>query len=161
MYVNVQVLPVRCLGSFRSHLDNHSYVCKTRLNWAQTLRERRLKDEAVTPLREARDQREVKEKPTTNNRDHYRRSIRHYRHHYQYHQRLILRKCNKQETSYSLPFWGSVGPFPDVNDVWLYDSFVYFYRLDNADPLFALAIKPGFYLHHIQVTDHDPASGRL
>jgi len=25
--------------------------------------------------------------------------------------------------------------------------------LDNADPLFALVIIPGFYLHHVQVAD--------
>jgi len=30
--------------------------------------------------------------------------------------------------------------------------------VDNADPLFALVITPGFYLHHIKVTDQDPAS---
>jgi len=33
--------------------------------------------------------------------------------------------------------------------------------LDNADPLFALVITPGFYLHHIKMADQDPASGRL
>jgi len=39
-------------------------------------------------------------------------------------------------------------PFPAVN-------------LDNADPLFALVITPGFYLHHVEVADQDPASGSL
>jgi len=29
--------------------------------------------------------------------------------------------------------------------------------LDNADPLFALVITPGFYLHHVEVADQDPA----
>jgi len=33
--------------------------------------------------------------------------------------------------------------------------------LDNADPLFALVITPGFYLHHVEVADKDPASGSL
>jgi len=33
--------------------------------------------------------------------------------------------------------------------------------LDNTDPLFALAITPGFYLHHVEVADQDPASGYL
>jgi len=30
--------------------------------------------------------------------------------------------------------------------------------LDNANPLFALAITPGFYLDHVEVTDQEPAS---
>jgi len=35
--------------------------------------------------------------------------------------------------------------------------------LDNADPLFALMISPGFYPHHahVEVADQDPASGSL
>jgi len=33
--------------------------------------------------------------------------------------------------------------------------------LDNADPLFALVETPGFYLHRVEVTDQDPASGSL
>jgi len=33
--------------------------------------------------------------------------------------------------------------------------------LDNADPLFALVITRGFYLHHVEVADQDPASGSL
>jgi len=33
--------------------------------------------------------------------------------------------------------------------------------LDNADPLFAQMITPGFYLHHVEVVDQDPASGSL
>jgi len=33
--------------------------------------------------------------------------------------------------------------------------------LDNANPLFALVITPGFYLHHVEVADRDPASGSL
>jgi len=33
--------------------------------------------------------------------------------------------------------------------------------LDNADPLFALVIASGFYLHHVKVADHDPAGGSL
>jgi len=33
--------------------------------------------------------------------------------------------------------------------------------LDNAYPLFALVIKPRFYLHDVQVADQDPASGSL
>jgi len=32
---------------------------------------------------------------------------------------------------------------------------------DNADPLFALVITPGFYLHHVEVADQDAASGSL
>jgi len=39
--------------------------------------------------------------------------------------------------------------------------FVAVQTLDNAHPLFALVIKPGFYLHHLGVTDHHPASGSL
>jgi len=34
-------------------------------------------------------------------------------------------------------------------------------KVDNADPLLAHVITPGFYLHHIDVADQDPASGRL
>jgi len=33
--------------------------------------------------------------------------------------------------------------------------------LDNADPLFALVIAPGFYLHQIEGANQDPASGSL
>jgi len=33
--------------------------------------------------------------------------------------------------------------------------------LDNADPLFALVIKPSFSLHHVEVADQDPASGSV
>jgi len=29
--------------------------------------------------------------------------------------------------------------------------------IENADPLFALMITLGFYLHHIEVADQDPA----
>jgi len=31
--------------------------------------------------------------------------------------------------------------------------------LDNADPLFALVITPGFYVHQVEVADQNPASG--
>jgi len=31
--------------------------------------------------------------------------------------------------------------------------------LDNADPQFDLVITTGFYLHHVDVADHDPAKG--
>jgi len=31
--------------------------------------------------------------------------------------------------------------------------------IDNADPFFALMKTPGFYLHHVDVADQDPASG--
>jgi len=34
-------------------------------------------------------------------------------------------------------------------------------NLDKADPLFALAITPGFYLHHAAVAHQDPARGNL
>jgi len=34
-------------------------------------------------------------------------------------------------------------------------------NLDNADLLCALVKTPGFYLHHVEVADHDPASGSL
>jgi len=55
------------------------------------------------------------------------------------------------------------------NDIWLCDSFVIFIgrmpfmapTLDNADPLFALVITTGFYLHNVEVVDQDPASGSL
>jgi len=33
--------------------------------------------------------------------------------------------------------------------------------LDNTDPLFALVITPGFYLHYIEMTDQDIASGSI
>jgi len=33
--------------------------------------------------------------------------------------------------------------------------------LDNADPLFAQGIAPGFYLHRLKVADHDPARDSL
>jgi len=33
--------------------------------------------------------------------------------------------------------------------------------LDNADPLFALVVTPGFYQHHVEVADQDPARGSL
>jgi len=32
---------------------------------------------------------------------------------------------------------------------------------DTADPLFALAITPDFYMHHLEVVDQDPARGSL
>jgi len=51
------------------------------------------------------------------------------------------------------------------NDNWLYCNFVYFHwldpdanTLDNAHLLFAQLITPIFYLHHVEVTDKDPAS---
>jgi len=31
--------------------------------------------------------------------------------------------------------------------------------LDNTDPLFALVLTPGVYLHHVEVPDQDPATG--
>jgi len=31
---------------------------------------------------------------------------------------------------------------------------------DNADPLFTLVITSGFYLHHVEAANQDPASGR-
>jgi len=34
-------------------------------------------------------------------------------------------------------------------------------KIDNPDPLFALVITPGFYLHPVDVADQDPASDRL
>jgi len=33
--------------------------------------------------------------------------------------------------------------------------------LHNADPIFALVITSGFYLHRVEVADQDPASGSL
>jgi len=33
--------------------------------------------------------------------------------------------------------------------------------LHNADPLFALVMPPGVYLHHVVVADQDPASCSL
>jgi len=33
--------------------------------------------------------------------------------------------------------------------------------LDNADPLVALMVTPGFYLHHVEVADQDPDSRNL
>jgi len=33
--------------------------------------------------------------------------------------------------------------------------------LDNADPIFAQAITPGFYLHHAEMEDNHPASDSL
>jgi len=33
--------------------------------------------------------------------------------------------------------------------------------LDNADPLFALVITPGFYLHHVEVAKQHSAGGSL
>jgi len=33
--------------------------------------------------------------------------------------------------------------------------------LDNAEMLFAMVILPGFYLHHVEVVDQDPASDSL
>jgi len=33
--------------------------------------------------------------------------------------------------------------------------------LANADPLYALVIISGFYLHHVEVADQDPASDSL
>jgi len=54
------------------------------------------------------------------------------------------------------------------NDIWLYGSFLYFHWPDAlpganslSDPLFALVTTPGFYLHHVEVEDQDPASGSL
>jgi len=33
--------------------------------------------------------------------------------------------------------------------------------LDDPGPFFALVITLGFYLHHVEVADEDPASGSL
>jgi len=33
--------------------------------------------------------------------------------------------------------------------------------LGNADPLFAMVITPGFYLHHVGVADQDTTTGSL
>jgi len=33
--------------------------------------------------------------------------------------------------------------------------------LYNCDPLFALVMKPEFYLHHVEVVDQDTASASL
>jgi len=33
--------------------------------------------------------------------------------------------------------------------------------LDNANPLIALVITPGFSLHNVEVADQDPDSGSL
>jgi len=33
--------------------------------------------------------------------------------------------------------------------------------IDNPDPHFTLVITPGFYLHHVDMVDQDPASGSL
>jgi len=33
--------------------------------------------------------------------------------------------------------------------------------LDIVDLLFTLVVTPGFYLHHMEVADQDPASGSL
>jgi len=33
--------------------------------------------------------------------------------------------------------------------------------LDNVDPLFALVIAPGFYVHHLRVMNQDAASDSL
>jgi len=33
--------------------------------------------------------------------------------------------------------------------------------LDNAEPLFALVLIPGFFLHQVEVADQQPASGSL
>jgi len=57
------------------------------------------------------------------------------------------------------------------NDIWLYGRFGLFslaagwmpflvLTLDTADHLFALVIRLGFYLHHTEVADQDPAIGR-
>jgi len=47
-------------------------------------------------------------------------------------------------------------------------SFIYIGRmpfltptLDNAEPLFALLLIPGFFLHQVEVADQQPASGSL
>jgi len=54
------------------------------------------------------------------------------------------------------------------NDIWLYDSFFIFRdwmpflapTLDDADPdALRPGDTPGFYLHHIEVEDQEPASG--
>jgi len=33
--------------------------------------------------------------------------------------------------------------------------------IENADPLFAMVITPGYYLHYVEVADQDPVSGSL
>jgi len=33
--------------------------------------------------------------------------------------------------------------------------------LDNVDPLFALVITPGLYLHPVEVADQDPVKGSI
>jgi len=59
------------------------------------------------------------------------------------------------------------------NDICSYGRFVDFHwpdvlpqidnadQFDNADPLFAVVIKPGFYLHCVEVADQDIARDSL
>jgi len=47
-------------------------------------------------------------------------------------------------------FFISIGPIPCMVPT-----------IDNADPLFALVIKQDFYLHPVEVADHETASGSL
>jgi len=57
------------------------------------------------------------------------------------------------------------------NDIWLYMTVLFISigqmpflapAINNADPLFALVIEPGFQLHHVEVVaDQDSASGSL
>jgi len=54
------------------------------------------------------------------------------------------------ESSYLAVLFISIGRMPFLSPT-----------LDNANPLFALVITPGFYLHHVEVADRDPASGSL
>jgi len=66
-------------------------------------------------------------------------------------------------------YWGSVERFQRSNDIWLYGSLLISLGwmpflapiLDNADPLFAQVMTPGFYLHHIEVGDKNPPSATI
>jgi len=60
--------------------------------------------------------------------------------------------------------WGSAGQFPLDKTTFSYKAVLSIFidrmpflepSLDNADPLFALVITPGFYIHHVEVADQD------
>jgi len=79
-------------------------------------------------------------------------------------------KAQVEKYNASIPHWGSVGRFPDVKMTSGYMA-VFFISIDrmpilmptpdDSDPLFALVIARGYYLHHVQEADQDSASGSL
>jgi len=81
---------------------------------------------------------------------------------------VTSRECNSQETHtlftalrqfWTVPSCQTTSGFMAVLFIFIVRMPLLVPTLDNSDPLCALVITPGIYLHHVEVTDQDPASG--